>query len=165
MKMRIPIAEICEARRRSAQMIPSRRLDAFKVVNVAQDRRCVDNEFRYLENSIYCVTKRHFKDGSPLDGGEYILLGINSKDQTARHDWRDFQTIKNLVVGEEWEGLELYPAESRLVDPSNYYMMWCFPKLPFGLHVPRTVHDEKTCIAPQRPWPVGGAPADLRGAA
>lgn len=118
-----------------------------------------------MENSIYQVTVRRFSSGSPLGGGEFAVLGILSKDQTARHDWRDFQSIKNMLVGEEWEGVELYPAESRLVDPSNYYMVWCFPRVPIGLEGGRTVMNEKNCIAPQRPWPKGAEPAELRGEA
>ena len=39
-------------------------------------------------------------------------------------DWRHFQAIKNQLVGEECEGIELYPAESRKVDTSNKYHIW-----------------------------------------
>lgn len=39
-------------------------------------------------------------------------------------DWRHFQWIKNQLVGEECEAIELYPAESRLVDTNNKYHLW-----------------------------------------
>ena len=52
------------------------------------------------------------------------------------HDWRELQAVKNLIVGPEHEGFEVYPAESRLVDTANQYHLWVFldPKvrLPVG---------------------------------
>jgi hypothetical protein len=60
----------------------------------------------------------------------------------ARHDgqpvtaWRDLQQIKNELVGPEYEGVELFPAESRLVDTAHQYHIWVIedPKFrfPFG---------------------------------
>lgn len=65
-------------------------------------------------------------------------LSIKRRDKEAVHDWRDLQRIKNDLVGPEHEAMELYPAESRLVDSSNQYHLWvlaeegaCFP-LGFG---------------------------------
>lgn len=51
------------------------------------------------------------------------------------HDWRHFQKIKNELVGEENEGIELYPAESRLVDTSNQYHLFVLqdPKMRFPI--------------------------------
>jgi len=34
------------------------------------------------------------------------------------------QEIKNQICGCEAEGVELYPAESRLVDQANQYHIW-----------------------------------------
>jgi hypothetical protein len=46
------------------------------------------------------------------------------------------QAIKNGIVGEECEAVELYPAESRLVDTANQYHLWALPsdlmRFPFG---------------------------------
>lgn len=51
-------------------------------------------------------------------------------------DWRHFQQIKNEILGEECEAIELYPAESRLVDTSNKYHLVGFRdptfRFPFG---------------------------------
>lgn len=51
-------------------------------------------------------------------------------------DWRHFQQIKNEIVGDECEAIELYPAESRKVDTSNKYHLFAVadPKFrfPFG---------------------------------
>ena len=67
------------------------------------------------------------------DDGVIQTLSIRSSDRSARHDWRDFQRIKNDIAGAEIEAIEIYPAESRLVDTSNQYWLWC---LPPGEHVP-----------------------------
>jgi hypothetical protein len=84
-----------------------------------------------------------------------IQIGIATLDGTARHDWREFQAIKNQIAGSECEAFELYPAESRLLDPSNYYTLWCFPgirRLRIG-HDERRVLDQNEAFAPQRALP------------
>jgi len=119
------------------------------------DRGVVDdtNKPERWANDIYMVTVRRWtKD--PVFGtqGGMIQLGINAHDGTARHDWREFQWIKNQIAGEECEGFELYPAESRLLDPSNYYTLWCFPglkRLKVG-QPDRRVLDADEALAPQR---------------
>jgi len=92
-------------------------------------------------------------------------LGIYCADGEPRHDWRDFQRIKNQLCGPEWEALELYPAESRLIDPSNYYLLWCAPKIPIGMYEGRRFLDSTTCLAPQRDWAKGDEPQELRNKA
>jgi hypothetical protein len=59
-------------------------------------------------------------------------LSIRSIDRSARHDWRDFQRIKNELCGPEFEATEVYPAESRLVDMSNQFHLWVFRELDYG---------------------------------
>ncbi|EQD58904.1 hypothetical protein B2A_04191, partial [mine drainage metagenome] len=62
-------------------------------------------------------------------------LSIRRVDRKACRDWRHFQQIKNQLCGKEREGLELYPAESRLVDTANQYHLWVMPpgvKLEIG---------------------------------
>jgi hypothetical protein len=69
------------------------------------------------------------------------------------------QKIKNQVVGQEWEALELYPAESRLLDPSNLFILWAYPAIPIGKFEGRNIATPATCLAPQRPWPSGETPS------
>jgi hypothetical protein len=58
-------------------------------------------------------------------GPECVLwyLSIRRLDQEPIHDWRHLQQIKNELCGKEVEGVELYPAHSRVVDGANQYHM------------------------------------------
>jgi len=104
-------------------------------------------------SDVYSVTVRRWHNDRVFgsDGG-MVQIGISCLDGTARHDWRDFQQIKNQIAGPECEAFELYPAESRVVDPSNYYTLWCFPgikRLKIGIDE-REVRDADEALAPQR---------------
>lgn len=72
-------------------------------------------------------------------------LSIKRIDRQPCKDWRDFQRIKNELIGPEFEAVELYPAESRLVDGANQYHLWGLldPKFrfPFGFNDGRQVSD------------------------
>ena len=90
----------------------------------------LDDEEQYA-NDKYVVNLRRVP--SQNDDTEMIHLSIRRQDRGAAHDWRDFQRIKNELAGPEWEAVEIYPAESRLVDAANQYHLWCFPfQLGFG---------------------------------
>jgi hypothetical protein len=103
-------------------------------------------------NDVYNVTLRRRPDHVFNTRQDMVQLGISALDGTARHDWREFQAIKNQLAGAECEAFELYPAESRLLDPSNYYTLWCFPglrRIKVGLEE-RRVFDAEEALAPQR---------------
>jgi len=92
--------------------------------------RKINDHQRIYKNDKYRV---EIKD-HPYDNDNYIWLAIRRLDRQAIHDWRDLQWIKNELVGPEHEGIELYPAESRLVDESNAFHLWVLKKqgLRFG---------------------------------
>lgn len=105
-------------------------------------------------NNRYLVLVRRAKDVEPM--GLVVHLSIRRLDRGAARDWRDFQRIKNELVGVETEAVEVYPAESRLVDAANQYHLWCFPKyrLPFGFDERDVAGpDESMHGASQRPFP------------
>jgi hypothetical protein len=56
-------------------------------------------------------------------------LSIRRRDEKTLHDWRVFQGIKNKVVGEEFEAIELYPADSRIMDTANVYHLWIIERI------------------------------------
>lgn len=85
-------------------------------------------------------------------------LSIKRRDKAPVHDWRDLQAIKNALCGPQAEAVELYPAESRLVDSANQYHLWVFmpkspqdpmPRVPLGW-TDRLVVDEPLGGAVQR---------------
>jgi len=95
---------------------------------------CQKTGFDYwFANSRYQVGV-HFE--RPVPGWPPMVhLSIKAHDRRALHDWRDLQRIKNELVGPEAEGVELYPAESRLMDESNQFHMYCIhpvASFPFG---------------------------------
>lgn len=53
-----------------------------------------------------------------------VHVSIKTLDKRAVHDWRDMQAIKNMLIGPQHEAIELYPAESRLVDTANQYHLF-----------------------------------------
>lgn len=77
------------------------------------------------------------------DCGDILHLSIKRRDKEVIHDWRHLQEIKNLLVGPENEGVEIYPAESRLVDTANQYHLWVHKnpafRFPVGWHEGRHV--------------------------
>jgi hypothetical protein len=101
-------------------------------------------------------------------GVEITHLDIKRNDKAAVHDWRDLQRIKNELCGPEREGIELYPAEQRLVDSANSYHLWVFPDgffLPLGW-TERLVMEGDDVFRPgharQRPWPKDNRPPDIK---
>ncbi len=104
-------------------------------------------------NDLYQVNVSRFAMGNFINGGAFSRLGIMRLDQLATHDFRDYQKIKNDVCGKDWEAIELYPAESRLVDPSNYFLLWAFPPNTLNIGMSeRNVLNLKEADSPQRPF-------------
>jgi hypothetical protein len=107
-------------------------------------------------NDTYYVHLRRYEVDPVFGTSEgMIALGISSLDGSARHDWRDMQAIKNQLAGPECEGFELFPAESRLLDPNNHYIIWLFPgvkQIRVG-ETARKVRGAGEALAPQRALP------------
>lgn len=89
-----------------------------------------------------------------------VHLSIKRIDREIIHDWRELQEIKNILVGEECEGVELYPAESRRVDCANSYHVFCLrnpqARFPFGFTGGRFVSEDSIGGSRQRPFERNG---------
>lgn len=116
-------------------------------------------------NDLYVVAvRRNSPCGFTDDKGKQMLLTHISVRRVDDHhliDWRHKQAIKNQICGEEAEAVEIYPAESRLVDTSNQFHLWVFPegeRLPFGFDM-RVVSESSWNGSVQRPFEV--KPIDL----
>ena len=100
-------------------------------------------------NELYIVHKIVHDDG-------WTELSIRRQDREHVVDWRHKQAIKNQLCGPECEGLELYPAESRLYDTANQFYLWVRTesgdRIPVGMDAGRHVSDEPIGGSVQRPF-------------
>lgn len=78
-----------------------------------------DKEIWCNEVYVVVVNRKLMFSGAPM-----VHLSIRRQDREPVRDWRDLQAIKNQLVGEECEGFEMYPAESRKVDSANQFHLW-----------------------------------------
>jgi len=90
-----------------------------------------DNGCTYWRNDLYQVQVREY-------GETGVHINIRRIDGApCIRDWRHFQQIKNEILGEECEAVELYPAESRKVDTSNKYHLFGYRdpafRFPLGM--------------------------------
>lgn len=120
------------------------------------------NKGQIFQNSHYVVQKRDLFSAE-LGGKTYYQLSIRTVENDSRHDWREFQRIKNELCGPGYEAVEVYPAESRLVDTSNQFYLWVLPegdRVRFGFEE-RLVMQGNARGARQRPFRKDQLPADL----
>jgi len=114
-----------------------------------------DDEEMYSNNKYQVIVRR-------LDDiGRH--LSIKRLDKQAIRDWRDLQRIKNELIGSEAEAIELFPAESRLIDGANQFHLWALlapHRFPFGFSTGRVVSSGGALGSTQRPWFRGEEPSD-----
>ncbi|HZV36746.1 MAG TPA: hypothetical protein VFB72_19370 [Verrucomicrobiae bacterium] len=102
-----------------------------------------------FKNDVYQVAVRRPSERT-------LHLSIKRIDRQCIHDWRDLQEIKNQLVGEECEAVELYPAESRRIDAANQYHLWCSTdpqfRFPVGFNQGRLVTEKSINGSVNRPF-------------
>lgn len=100
--------------------------------NGKPDPEVLKGDEKFYANGHYLVFVREMKPTDPDQPVAYHL-SMRTVENDARHDWREMQRVKTEILGPEWEAVELYPSEDRVVDCANQYHLWCFPfRLPFG---------------------------------
>jgi len=85
----------------------------------------------HYRNDIYHVILRRMPMQSNMSGPDMIHISVKRHDQEAIFDWRDMQRIKNQLLSDEHEAVQLFPAESRMVDTANQYHMWAYDDVDF----------------------------------
>ena len=104
-------------------------------------------------NNIYQVAVYPAAKTGPESWPAMIHLSIKRLDRAPVTSWSHLQRIKNELVGEEHEAVELFPAESRLVNMANQYHMWCLAdgelRFPFGFDDGRQICKESKGAAKQ----------------
>ena len=129
------------------------------------ERMVVDEKVKLFTDEIWCNDKYQVNIKQLSEG--WTWLSIKRKDKEVIKDWRDLQLIKNMLCGEEREGLELYPAESRLVDSSNQFHLFVMPedqRFIFGYKERLVVGGRKGGWrqgAGQRDWKLNEMPKDV----
>lgn len=91
--------------------------------------------YRFVHNNLYSVQFICKK----TSWGNITHLLLRRNDEKPDIPWSHRQRIKNELVGEEFDAIEILPAESRLVDQANIYHVFVLPEgfeIPFGLHIP-----------------------------
>jgi len=131
-----------------------------------RDRNAIVNTYDEIwRNDTYMVFVTRVFKGNPAATPPMTWLSIKRHDKQPCNDWRHFQFIKNQLVGEECEAVQMYPAESRLVDGSNQYHLFCLTsaehRFPFGFNEGRRISEHPFANGKQRAWPDNLKPIDL----
>ena len=136
-----------EIKRLQREYIEAEGMTPEKALKAAQEA-CGDESWY---NEQYQVIKTSYERKPPWP--TLVHLSIRREDRRIMFDWRDMQRIKNQLLGEEKEAVQLFPAESRLVATANQYHLWGFDsdefRFPLGYNE-RQVSDKKFGRAKQR---------------
>ena len=116
-----------------------------------QAERLMNRPREVWQNDRYTVIVE--RDGG---GGWVRCLSVRRNDRGPDIPWRHLQRIKSQLAGDETEAVELYPAESRLVDTANQRWLWC---LPPGEKVPLGINDGRHVLGPEDAARVGARQA------
>ena len=134
-------------------------LDAKEREAYEQTRRAVeDGIVEVWQNDQYEITKYRLErmEGWPA----MVYLSIKRRDRATIRDWRHLQQIKNAVTDPECEAVELFPAESRLVDTANQYHLWVIEepgvRWPFGF-------TQRDVLNPEDVADIGARQRDFKG--
>ena len=117
---------------------PLRRVEMAPNPNVPDD---IDVNWVMYQSDRYTVLVEMMEPDRGMAGMLHLSIRHTDRRKAAR-DWRHFQRIKNELAGPEREAMELFPAESRLVDESNQFHLWVAAEgdtIPAGYHGDRQV--------------------------
>lgn len=148
---------MCQTEEQVRATVPGASLKDIESV-MAHFRRCEHYASALYHVAVDKETEHAFGD---LGDAEFWHLSIKRHDREPMNDWRVMQRIKTEIAGAEAEGMELYPAESRVVDTANQYHLWVLigaGPLPFGFQAGART-DNESGGSRQRPGS-GGDTAD-----
>jgi hypothetical protein len=111
----------------------------------------VEEKVFWIEGAILRMTSLHLfandlYEVEVRNEHPFICLSITRHDGQSCKEWKHLQQIKNELIGPENEAVELFPAESRLIDTNNEYHIWVHAdphyRFPVGWNAARIVLDE-----------------------
>ncbi len=100
-----------------------------------RDYPVAENVYRTFLNNRFHVQIYRIETG----WGEVLQLTVGRHGDLGQPSWSELQRIKNELIGRERVAVQVFPAESHLVDQADLLHLWVLPKgfeLPFGLHLP-----------------------------
>lgn len=137
--------------------LPPEAIAEYKKAGLEPEFIALNDVFQVNIRTQPCSDLGRKEDGTPIMLTHLSIKRLDRKP--IDHDrWRILQRIKNDLVGDEAEAVELYPAESRMVDTSNQYHLWATPSgvdWPFGFNSGRLVmtpEEASQSGAKQRPF-------------
>lgn len=120
---------------RATSLVASPEVAVERARTAPEELAAYDRHTTYWVNDLYQVSRTELDNGG-------VHLYIRRRDgRPIFRDWRHFQRIKNELVGLECEAVELYPAESRLVDSTNKYHLFGSPNPTFRFSFGYTERD------------------------
>lgn len=114
--------------------------EAFRQIDVVLTREL-------YENSRYVVIIDRAANRLDDQWPQMIHLSIRRVDRgpVGTEHFRDFQRIKDELLGPEYEAVEIYPAADRLVDSVDQFHLWAFSndglRFPFGFNGGRFIRE------------------------
>lgn len=120
--------------------LPSRAKFVRQLMDDGLTKKQATYQYRKLKQDVVYVSFEHNLqvniDKNPEHGFPCDVWHLSIKDLQKKpiRDWRKFQAAKNELCGPEYEAIELYPAESRVVDTANQYHLFVF--MEKGIRLP-----------------------------
>lgn len=120
----------------------------------------IDGEI--FKNSRYQIVKRLYKATKDETAPDMIHLSLKRLDGGTYIPFRDLMRMKRELLDPEIELIEIYPAESRLIDTANQFHFWGLDdrgfRFPFGFTQGRLVGEGSGVT--QTPYEEGDQPSD-----
>ena len=117
------------ARKSIAKKMLSKKKGRFEQIDLSVASFIPDGMTRAYKNNHYTVM---VYDDSPMSNGSLAIKALIQRhdDNPLTRHWREMQTIKNEIFGDETLAVEYYPPQSELVDHKNIYWLWVIKDQP-----------------------------------
>lgn len=79
----------------------------------------------WWRNSFYTVFRKELEPDQGLDGP--VRLDIRRNDGKAIREWKHLQRVKNEIVGEEREAVEIFPPQSMVTNMGTQQHLFVTP--------------------------------------
>ena len=95
------------------------------------DETARDTEIYF--NNLYVVLLRRFYSSEM--NCKMVYLSLRRQDRRPVRNWGHLQRIKNELVGEQYQAIEVFPPHTLKIDACNQYHLWVFEEVGRGVPV------------------------------